>query len=50
MQPLFNPYDSEYPVAKTEYSKMITLPLHADLTNEEVKFIIENLKNFEKYS
>ena len=29
---------------KKEYNKFITLPLHADLTDEEVKFIVENLK------
>ena len=48
MQPLFKPYTSECPVAEKEYYKMITLPLHADLTDEEVDYVFENLKSFEK--
>ncbi len=46
MQPLFKPYTSECPVAEKEYYKMITLPLHADLTNEEVSYVIDSLSNF----
>lgn len=47
MQPLFKPYASPCPVAEAEYFKMITLPLHADLTDEEVNYIIDNLNKFE---
>lgn len=48
MQPLFKPYAKDCPIAEREYYKMITLPLHADLTNEEVDYIIEQLKRFNK--
>jgi len=48
MQPLFKPYASACPVAEREYYKMITLPLHADLTDEEVNYIIYHLKKFEE--
>lgn len=48
MQPLFKPYSSPCPIAEREYYKMITLPLHADLTDEEVDYIIYNLKKFEE--
>lgn len=48
MQPLFKPYSSPCPVAEGEYYKMITLPLHAELTNEEVNFIIYHLDKFEE--
>tara|TARA_Y100000590_G_scaffold211779_1_gene239974 strand:- start:9965 stop:11089 length:1125 start_codon:yes stop_codon:yes gene_type:complete len=43
MQPLFSEYKTECPVAESEYYKMITLPLHADLTNDEIDFIIEHI-------
>lgn len=46
MQPLFKPFASKCQVAENEYSKMITLPLHADLKNEEVEYIIEYLIKF----
>ncbi len=49
MQPLFKPYASICPVAQSEYYKMITLPLHADLTNEEVDYIVDNLNQFDKF-
>jgi len=48
MQPLFKPYSSPCPIAEAEYYKMITLPLHADLINEEVSYIIDYLKLFEE--
>lgn len=48
MQPLFRPYASPCPIAESEYFKMITLPLHADLTESEIAFILENLTKFDK--
>ena len=48
LQPLFKSYASACPVAEQEYYKMITLPLHADLTDEEVEYIVEHLNKFEK--
>lgn len=46
MQPLFKPYASPCPVAESEYYKMITLPLHADLTDAEVGYITRELSEF----
>lgn len=46
MQPLFKPYASPCPIAENEYYKMITLPLHVDLTDEEIVYIIENLRKW----
>lgn len=46
MQPLFKPYASPCPLAEREYYKIITLPLHADMTNEEVEYIINELSKF----
>lgn len=47
MQPLFKPYASKCNIAESEYEKMITLPLHSDLTNEEVEYVIHHLIKFE---
>jgi len=48
MQPLFKPYASRCQVAETEYFKLITLPLHADLTDQEIDYIIEALQVFDR--
>lgn len=34
------------PFIEKEAGKFITLPLHADLTDEEVDYVIEHLKSF----
>lgn len=47
MQPLFKPYATECPVAEQEHRKFITLPLHADLKDEEVDYIVEALRLFD---
>ena len=46
MQPLFKPYAHSCIFIEKEHYKFITLPLHADLTEEEQRYIIENLINF----
>jgi dTDP-4-amino-4,6-dideoxygalactose transaminase len=46
VQPLFKPYGQNCPFIEKEVAKFITLPLHADLTETEVKFIIKNIKSF----
>ena len=48
MQPLFKPYASPCPVVESEYYKMITLPLHADMTDKEVDYIIAALTEYLK--
>jgi len=45
MQPLFKPYTSECDFIEKEHFKFITLPLHADLTDEEVDYVIDALSN-----
>ena len=45
-QPLFEQFEGLCPVAEKESEKFITLPLHAELTNEEVDYIIEHIKQF----
>jgi len=47
LQPLFKPYAYGCDYIEKEADKFITLPLHADLTNEEVDYVIENLKSFQ---
>jgi len=44
MQPLFKPYANECDYIEKEHNKFITLPLHTDLTDEEVDYVIEQLE------
>lgn len=48
VQPLFKPYAKNCQIIEREYYKMITLPLHADLTDDEVNYIITEINNFSK--
>lgn len=45
-QPLFMPYANGCEYVEGVADQFITLPLHADLTNEEVDYIVENLRLF----
>ncbi len=47
LQPLFKKYRGDCPIAENNYRKMITLPLHADLLDEEVDYILAALRSFE---
>lgn len=44
LQPLFKPYANSCDYIEKTYNKFITLPLHADLTDEEVDYVIEQLE------
>ena len=46
VQPLFKPYAKGCEFIEKEADKFVTLPLHADLTNEEVNYVISEIKNF----
>jgi len=46
MQPLFRPFAKDCEYIEKEANKFITLPLHADLTDQEVDFVVEALKIF----
>ena len=45
-QPLFKPYAKDCSYIEKEADKFITLPLHYELTNEEVDYIIKYIKEF----
>ena len=45
-QPLFKPYAKGCEFVEQEADKFITLPLHADLTDEEVDYVIMHLNDF----
>ena len=47
LQPLFKPYAYGCDFIEKEVDKFITLPLHADLTDEEVKYVIAHLNDFD---
>lgn len=46
LQPLFKPYANLCAYIEKEYKKFITLPLHADLTDEEVNYVIDHIAKF----
>ena len=45
-QPLFKPYAKDCEFIESEANKFITLPLHADLTDDEVNYVIKHLQEF----
>ena len=47
LHPLFKPYDTGCPVSKEIRKTFITLPLHADLTEKEIDYVIEALEKCE---
>jgi perosamine synthetase len=47
IQPLFKEWGSNCPYVEHEHNKFITLPLHAELTDEEINYIIDALKEFD---
>jgi len=48
LQPLFKPFAQGCEYIEKEADKLITLPLHVDLTNEEIDYILLQLRNFAK--
>lgn len=46
LQPLFKQYGSDCSFIESEVNKFITLPLHADLTDDEVEYVIYHIKEF----
>lgn len=46
LQPLFRPYAGNCPYIDKEHLRLITLPLHADLTGEEVRFVVNSIKEY----
>lgn len=48
MQPLFKEYACPAPVAERVYHQMVTLPLHADLTDEEVDYVVDAVREFDR--
>lgn len=46
LQPLFKPYASDCSYIEMEADSFISLPLHTDLTNQEIEYIIKHLETF----
>lgn len=46
IQPLFKSFAKDCEYIEKEANKFITLPLHADLTNEEISYIVDTIINF----
>jgi perosamine synthetase len=45
-QPLFKPYARDCGYIENEAEKFITLPLHSDLSDDEVNYVIKHLKEY----
>ncbi|MCB0618212.1 MAG: DegT/DnrJ/EryC1/StrS family aminotransferase [Saprospiraceae bacterium] len=46
VQPLFRPWGDNCPYVEAEHNRFVTLPLHADLSDEEVDYVLEGIKAF----
>lgn len=46
--PLFAPYRNLTPVADVVWQALITIPLFADITNEEVDYVLDGLRSFDR--
>ena len=46
LQPLFKSYANNCQFIEKVHKKFITLPIHADLTNVEVDYVVAALKQF----
>lgn len=46
IQPLFKSYYSECPYIENEHNKFITLPLHSDITEQEIIYIVNSVESF----
>lgn len=46
IQPLFKEWGHNCPYIENEADKLITLPLHVDLTDEEVSYVIDAIRNY----
>jgi len=47
VQPLFHEWGHNCPYIEQDADRLVTLPLHADLTNEEVDYVVEGVRSFE---
>lgn len=48
LHPYFMQYENHTPNASSLWKAFVTIPLHADMTDEEVNYVIENVKAFDK--
>lgn len=46
VQPLFKPWGNNCPYIEKEHHSFITLPLHADLTENEINYIVAKINEF----
>lgn len=49
MHPLFKSYDKGCETAKKIWKTFITLPSHVDLTNDEIDYVIDCLREFDRF-
>jgi len=47
LQPLFAPWGHNCPYIEAEHHRFITLPLHADLSDAEVDYVVQGIRGFQ---
>jgi perosamine synthetase len=50
LHPLFSHHEEPIPTARRVWPTMVTLPLFADMTDEEVDYVLTALSDFEHRS
>lgn len=48
MHPLFKQHQEPIPVARKVWESVLTLPLFADMTNAEVDYVVEGVRDFDR--
>jgi perosamine synthetase len=46
VQPLFEPYGRNCPFIEKEVDRLITLPLHADLVDDETNYVVDTIRTY----
>jgi perosamine synthetase len=50
LHPFFEPFANECKISSEIWKTFVTLPLHADLRDEEIDYVIDALGEFERQS
>jgi perosamine synthetase len=48
LHPLFKEHREHIPIALAEWTKLVTLPLFADITNDEIDYVLEGLRDYDR--
>ena len=46
LQPFFRRFKSKLPVTEKAWKEILTLPLYCDMTEEDVKYVTDSIRDF----